>query len=328
MEITLVVAMDKNRVVGKDGKLPWNLPGDRKMFRIRTEGGTVIMGRKTHESIIAVLGKPLPGRKSIVLTRQEGYVIPAEFKNNVFLASSWEEALLKARGTDKVFVIGGEEIYRLALPYAHWVIITHVDTEDTEYEGDTFFPELSDAEWDIYYWDREGPHKQNPKDEYAYQVVQYKRRAVRPTVDMDNARLPDQRTAMERIIARGHCPFCPENLAREHKRPLLKEGAYWLVTENQWPYKNTRAHLLFILKKHAENIGDIPADAYAELGEILRWLEAKGDIPGGGLCMRFGDTQYSGGTVRHIHAQLVVPDLEGAGYQPTFFQIGTRAKTT
>ncbi|MBI2888395.1 MAG: dihydrofolate reductase [Parcubacteria group bacterium] len=325
MEITLIVAMDENRAIGKDNKLPWNLPGDRKMFRIRTEGGTVIMGRKTYESILDALGKPLPGRKSIVLTRNKNYVVPAEFQNSVFLASSWEDALLKTHGTDEVFVIGGEEIYRLALPHAEWVIITRVATEC---DGDTFFPELSDKEWDIYYWDREGFHKQNPKDEYAYQVVQYKRRAARPAVDMDNARLPDQRAAMERIASREYCPFCPENLALEHKQPTIKEGMYWLVTKNQWPYKNTRIHLLLILKKHAENIGDIPADAYAELGELLRWLEAEYEIPGGGVCMRFGGTEYSGGTVRHIHAQIVVPDLTSADYQPTFFQIGSQPKTT
>ena len=306
MEITLIVAMDKNRVIGKDGKLPWNLPGDRKMFRIRTEGATVIMGRKTHESILDALGKPLPGRKSIVLTRQKGYSVPAEFQNSVFIASSWEDALLKARNIDEVFVIGGEEIYRLALPYAHLVIITRVDAEC---EGDTFFPEILESEWSIFYWDREGPHKQNPKDEYAYHVVQYKRRAARPAVDMDNARLPDQRVAMERIITREHCPFCPENLAREHKRPLLKEGVYWLVTENQWPYENTEIHLLFVLKRHTDELRGLRPEEWAELLALVSSTEEylKISVPGGGLGIRFGDSSFSGSTVNHLHAHFIIP---------------------
>lgn len=316
-EIILIAAMDKNRVIGINGKLPWNLPGDRAMFARRTDGGTLIMGRKTYESIIAARGMPLgDGRISIVLTRQKDYC--TQFRN-VLVAASWDNALKQADGAEEVFVIGGEEIYCLALPYAHRAIITQVDAEC---EGDAFFPELNAAEWGLYASDNRGFVKLNPRDEYAYQVVEYKKTATPFAVDMDNARIPEQRAAMERIIARGRCPFCPGNLPPEHKQPIEKDGAYWYVTKNQWPYEHTLEHSLIILKTHAEKLSDIPADAFSELGELARWLENEKKIPGGALCMRFGDTKFSAGTVRHIHAQFIVPDTQKTGYKPIWFKIG------
>lgn len=316
-EIILIAAMDKNRIIGINNKIPWDLPGDRRIFARRTAGGVVIMGRKTYESILAMLGKPLGnGRRSIVLTRKEGYCTPFE---NVRIASSWEEALAHADGPEEVFVIGGEEIYRLALPYAHRAIITQVDAECA---GDAFFPELTDTEWELYAYDSHGFTRTHSRDEYPYRVVGYKRRQKPPAVDMDNARIPKQRAAMEGILARGHCPFCPGNLPPEHKQPVEKDGAHWFITKNQWPHKNTKLNLLFILKRHTETLADLKPEEGAELFELLSWTEKKYSFPGGGIGMRFGDTNFSAATVRHIHVQLFVPDRDAPDFEPVRFKIG------
>lgn len=145
-------------------------------------------------------------------------------------------------------------------------------------------------------------------------------------VDLDNARYDDQRKVMEGIIDDNVCPFCPENLEKYHKQPILKQCKYWFVTKNQWPYENTQLHLLAILNEHAEKLSEVPAEAGAELLEIMQWAEDEYSIPGGGFAMRFGDTNYSAGSVAHLHAQLVVPDWEKPDFQPVRIKIGKTKK--
>jgi dihydrofolate reductase len=126
--LVLVLAVASNGVIGKDGKVPWHIPEDLKHFRRVTTGHAIIMGRKTWDEV----GKPLPNRRNIVVTRQPGLVLPgAEVTNTL------EEAIARARTTDpEPRVIGGAEIYRLALPLATKIYLTEVDRE---VEGDTFF---------------------------------------------------------------------------------------------------------------------------------------------------------------------------------------------
>lgn len=134
-------------------------------------------------------------------------------------------------------------------------------------------------------------------------------------VDILNAREGAQKQAMEQMLAEAHCPFCAENLEKYHKEPNIKEGTYWLLTTNQWPYKNTKLHFLFILKYHAETLAELDTAAITELGELSQWLEREYHIEGGGIVMRFGDTQFSGGTIPHLHAQLLVPDVDAEGFE-------------
>jgi len=141
-------------------------------------------------------------------------------------------------------------------------------------------------------------------------------------VDLDNARVLEQKRVMEDIIDADHCPFCLENLKKYHKKPILKEGKYWLLTENQWPYANTKVHLLAIYKKHIENLADLDPKAGEELLEFFKWAEKKYQVPGGGFVMRFGDTDYSAGTVAHLHAQFLVPDI----HHPTYMEKPVRVK--
>jgi dihydrofolate reductase len=139
MTISLVVAASENNVIGKDNRLLWHLPNDMKFFKNTTWGMPVIMGRKTFES----LGKPLAGRTNIVMTHD-----PQWSAAGTKAAANMEEAMQAAADTDakEVFVIGGGEIFRQALPKANRVYLTRVHTH---IDGDTFFPELPAAEWTL-----------------------------------------------------------------------------------------------------------------------------------------------------------------------------------
>lgn len=141
-------------------------------------------------------------------------------------------------------------------------------------------------------------------------------------VDLDNARYDDQRAVMQDIIDADHCPFCRENLEKYHKQPIVREGNYWLVTKNQWPYTHTRVHMLLILKNHAEMISEISAEAAAELFELSTWLCEKYEVPGGAIALRFGDTNYSAGSVAHLHVQFVVPEISTPDFKPVRIKVG------
>lgn len=145
-------------------------------------------------------------------------------------------------------------------------------------------------------------------------------------INLNNARLKEQKAVMEVIKKDGACPFCLENLQRYHKQVILQEGQFWLLTTNQWPYKHTKAHYLLIYKKHAVRLADLEAAAGAELFSILQILEREAQLPGGALALRFGDTDYSAGTVNHLHAQLIVPDISKPDFEPVRLKIGLQLK--
>lgn len=134
MNYSLIVAMDNNRLIGSNNALPWYLPADLKHVKELTEGKTIIMGRKNYESI----GRPLPNRLNVILTRNENFRAQGcEIYHTV------DDILDKFKGED-VFIFGGEEVYKLFLPYVTTLYITVVDGE---FEGDTYFPEIDMSEW-------------------------------------------------------------------------------------------------------------------------------------------------------------------------------------
>lgn len=141
-------------------------------------------------------------------------------------------------------------------------------------------------------------------------------------IDIDNAREDDQRAVMQDIMAADHCPFCPENLLKYHKQPIIKDGQYWLVTTNQWPYPHTKFHFLLIYKEHVTNLAGLNPEAGKELIELTQWLEKENNVKGGGLAMRFGDTDFSAGTVAHMHVQFLVPSIEDENFEPVRIKIG------
>ena len=134
--IYLIGAMSKNRVIGKDNKLPWKIPDDLKYFKKMTKGKPVIMGRKTFDSI----GKALPDRRNIVLSKNPDLKIPdVTVKNNI------EDAILSCWPNEQIMIIGGSEIYAEAMPYAKVIYLTVIDEE---YDGDAYFPEFEGDEWE------------------------------------------------------------------------------------------------------------------------------------------------------------------------------------
>ncbi len=171
MKCALIVAMASNQTIGIDNTLPWHLPNDLKYFKQVTMAKPIIMGRKTYESI----GRPLPGRTNIVITRQTDY--QAE---GIVIVNSLQQALDKAEdisfvsGHEEVMVIGGAEIYQQALAQADRLYITHVHSD---IDGDAFFPKL---EWNDWQESKREEHSADPagdeqKNPYDYSFVVYDR---------------------------------------------------------------------------------------------------------------------------------------------------------
>jgi dihydrofolate reductase len=133
--ISIIVAMARNRVIGAHGAIPWHLPDELKQFRRLTMDHHIIMGRKTWESI----GRPLPGRTSVIVTRQRGYRAP-----DAVVASSLGDAIRACGNDSEIFVIGGAELYQQALPLADRLYLT---TVDAEIPGDTTMPEFDASDW-------------------------------------------------------------------------------------------------------------------------------------------------------------------------------------
>jgi len=163
MRISLIVAASENNVIGRDNSLPWDLPDDLQFFREKTEGHPIILGRKNYESI----GRPLPNRTNIIVSRQEGLEI-----EGCTVFTSIEEAIDWAKQIDdeEIFVIGGGQIYQITLPLADRIYLTRVHEE---IEGDVLFPELSEDEWE------EVECTEHPKDdrhEYAFSFITYDRK--------------------------------------------------------------------------------------------------------------------------------------------------------
>ncbi len=158
--VSLVAAMAENRVIGKGGKLPWRLPDDQKFFRQLTLDHTVIMGRKTFEEI----GRPLANRRNVVISRN-----PAFRPRGVTVVPSLDEALALGATEREVFVVGGAEIYRLALPRADRLYLTVVHAE---VEGDTWFPPFDQNGWVL---ESEAFHPADERHAHAFTIRSYRR---------------------------------------------------------------------------------------------------------------------------------------------------------
>ncbi len=138
--LSILVAMARNRVIGQNNTLPWHLPADLRHFKSLTMGKTIVMGRKTYQSI----GRPLPGRANIIITRQTGYEVPGGV-----VVNSIEDALKVCRETSahdsENFIIGGEKLYRQTIAICQRMYITEIQRD---FEGDTFFPEFNPDDWE------------------------------------------------------------------------------------------------------------------------------------------------------------------------------------
>jgi len=159
--ISFIVAMDRNRVIGRNNRIPWRLPADQAFFRKTTMGHPILMGRKTYLSI----GRPLPGRTNIVMTRNPEYRAPG-----CEVVHSVREALERyGTGEGELFVIGGTDIFKLFLPVADRLYITLIRHE---FPGDTYFPEIDPAAWKLV---SEKPGIRDEKNPYDYVFQIYER---------------------------------------------------------------------------------------------------------------------------------------------------------
>jgi dihydrofolate reductase len=159
MTITIVVAISENHAIGKDNKLLWYLPKDLKHFKEITTGHTVIMGRKTYDSV----GKPLPNRRNIIITRQAITIEGCEVVNSI------EAAIELCKDEQEVFIVGGAEIYKQAMHLTDRIYLTIVHKN---FEGDSFFPEISSQEWKEVF--RED-HEPDEKNLLPYSFITYER---------------------------------------------------------------------------------------------------------------------------------------------------------
>ncbi len=161
MKITIVVAAAENNGIGLNNQLPWHLPNDLKFFKKITSGGTIIMGRKTFESI----GKPLPNRTNIVISSQDNY--NAE---GCIVVKSLEEALQKSNSPE-VFIVGGGELFKQALPLTQTIYLTRVHTD---IKADIFFPEINMHDWTIEFSEN---HQPDDKHQFGYTFLKLTRKA-------------------------------------------------------------------------------------------------------------------------------------------------------
>jgi len=159
MIVSQIAAMSENHVIGKDNQLLWHMPNDLKHFKNTTSGHTVIMGRKTFDSV----GKPLPKRRNIIITRQPITIEGCEVVNSV------EAALALCLDEDEVFIVGGAEIYKLSLHLTDRIYLTVIHHT---FEGDSFFPEINKSEWNEVSCEN---HPADDKNAFPYSFVTYER---------------------------------------------------------------------------------------------------------------------------------------------------------
>lgn len=162
--LSFIVAMDKNSAIGFENKMPWHLPNDLKFFKEKTTGHTIVMGRKTFESI----GRVLPNRKHIVLTKSE-----VELPKEVDVVSDIQSIIEMAEENkeEELFVIGGGKVFKQILPYADRLYVTVIDET---FEGDVFFPSISSDEWKEVSKEKGIKNEDNPHD---YYFIQYDRKS-------------------------------------------------------------------------------------------------------------------------------------------------------
>lgn len=164
MRIALIAAMAKDRVIGKSGAMPWHLPAELQHFKRITLGKPVVMGRATYESI----GRPLPGRLNIVLSRR--YQQPYTDEQGVIWVSSPEQAVAAAGETDELMIIGGGHVYNEFLPHAQRLYLTEIDLSVA---GDTWFPDYkATGEWQLR---EQVEHPSDAKNEHSFSTLVYDR---------------------------------------------------------------------------------------------------------------------------------------------------------
>jgi dihydrofolate reductase len=311
--LALIAAVADNMVIGDKGKLPWLLPADLKRFREITSGKTVIMGRNTYESIVGYRGGPLPDRQNIVLTSNQGF-----HAKGVEVASNMGQAIKQAMNED-VFIIGGSRAFEEGLGLADVLYLTEVHAN---IDGDVHFPDFDKSLWEEI---AREPHQADEKNQYDYDFVTYRRK--RDTgYNLGVARSVAQRQQMHELASRGICNFCQKYIRTEQKYPIELETEHWVVKKNDYPYERTSLHLMIIPKRHIKTFSELNLAEQADFGVIIARAESQWKLTSYALGMRSGDMHYNGGSVEHLHAHIVVGDINDPSHEPVRFKMSSRPK--
>jgi ATP adenylyltransferase len=140
-------------------------------------------------------------------------------------------------------------------------------------------------------------------------------------VNTSSAKSEVYKKVLEDIDSQKVCPFCPETF-KWHTKPILKRLGDWLITENFSPYKNTKYHLVVIGKVHKEKLSELTGKDWKSIFSLCDWAISKYKIKGGAITMRFGDSLYTGATVKHLHLHLISPEVLDGKVEPVYFPIG------
>lgn len=141
-----------------------------------------------------------------------------------------------------------------------------------------------------------------------------------PKVDPRNARAEGYQEVIEEALAEDACPLCPP--MKWHPNPILRDDGRWIITKNSHPYPNTEHHFIIVSKKHIELLPELSVEDLRSVLDLAKWAAQEYNIKGGGLTMRFGDTLYTGATIKHLHAHLIVPEVKNDQVKPIYFPIG------
>lgn len=312
--ITLIVACDLKGCIGEKGHIPWRLAEDMKIFRKLTTGQPIIMGRKTYDSLPPEF-RPLPGRQNIVITRESGL----NYGDQVTVVHSWGQAL-KSTTNEHVFVIGGADIFRLALPQANRIIKTSVQTITA---GDTFMPEIV-ALTTPWHKTASLSHPKDEKNEYDFNLEVWDREDRPPpeTFYLNGARHLDQLVQMLIISSKGICSFCPEYLTQFHTGEIVTQNTNWQIVNNGWPYRGTSVHFLVIPKRHLTDLTQISPAEWLDLSSVIKKLVTDYSLTGYSLFCRSGNMKQTGATVAHLHFHLLSGQNEDGKGQPIKVKLG------
>lgn len=297
MTISFVLAMSKNRVIGSAGQLPWKLASDMKRFTHLTTGHPVIMGSKTYESLPTSY-RPLKGRTNIVLSRD-----PKQKYSGAECFSSLADAIRFAArqpGGEEVMIIGGGQIFELAIPLVHKIYLTQVETELT---GDTYFPLLDSDRWSVK---ADGGFSADKKNQFDGTFLTYTRTNRFPIVEPENGRNEQYRQQLEQILESKQCPFCPGGETLKEQE-IIKQTEMWLAKENSYPIPNSLYHFMIFPARHIEDTSDILAKEWQDLTSLRLWLKNKYKFNGDVMYIRSGEPMVTGATVTHLHWHLIVP---------------------
>lgn len=295
--ISIFVAAAKNNVIGKKGDLPWRLKSDLARFKELTSGHPVIMGRNTYLSLPEKF-RPLPNRTNIIISRTS-----SESYEGTVMVKNLAEALHTAKaapGSEELFIIGGGQIYALALPVANRIYLTRVDAE---VDGDVFFPELDDVRWKAK---KVGTFKQDDDNQFAGTFWIYNRTGKFPIVEPANSRTEKFKEYLHQILAEGTCPFCPGGATHRDQEIIHKNKDWWLVFTLQ-PLPNTFPHFMIVPYRHITNMKDVTSSEFLNLQKMMKWAEKTFKNTGVAYYWRQGDPLVTGASVSHLHIQAISP---------------------